>query len=80
MCLLLSTLLRSLRFNDPVIEHQGVQAVAEVGTAGAGDFVVIKHASLFTSTLLSKVLAVRCCLLTFSYQCPNRCPIWRHRP
>ncbi len=25
-----------------------------------GEFVVIKHASLFTSTLLSKVLAVRC--------------------
>jgi ribulose 1,5-bisphosphate synthetase/thiazole synthase len=25
-----------------------------------GDFVVIKHASLFTSTLLSKVLAVSC--------------------
>lgn len=25
-----------------------------------GDYVVIKHASLFTSTLLSKVLAVGC--------------------
>jgi len=25
-----------------------------------GDFVVIKHAALFTSTLLSKVLQVRC--------------------
>jgi ribulose 1,5-bisphosphate synthetase/thiazole synthase len=31
-----------------------------------GEFVVIKHASLFTSTLLSKVLAVsRFCFLSF---------------
>ena len=34
-----------------------------------GDYVVIKHASLFTSTLLSKVLAVRMTVSLYSREC-----------
>ena len=39
----------------------------EVPYEDEGDFVVIKHASLFTSTILSKVLQVSCCALSCCY-------------
>ena len=51
-----------------------------------GDYVVIKHASLFTSTLLSKVLAVRhfssllsdtMLCIHASWQVPARCGMAR---
>ena len=42
----------------------------EVPYEDEGDFVVIKHASLFTSTILSKVLQVSCCALSCCYFSP----------
>ena len=41
----------------------------EVPYEDEGDFVVIKHASLFTSTILSKVLQVRWKILFHCCQC-----------
>ena len=38
-----------------------------------GDFVVIKHASLFTSTILSKVLQVRAATAMLDTQSPLLC-------